>query len=176
MNRLAITLLPGIIACLVACAGNAPDIPAIPTPPAQAIGQTEAMGEHPELGLRLILTPETTTVRTAGEELRVRLEVQNLSQATQSLQFRSGQTFDLALRDAMGHEMARWSDGRFFTQALQRITLRPGETLVNHLLLALPPQHTPLPTGTYQIIGELATTPPLATEPMTILYAPEVQP
>jgi hypothetical protein len=48
----------------------------------------------------------------------------------------SGQSFDVELSDASGQVLARWSDGRFFTQALRQGTLQGTLTLTQGMALA----------------------------------------
>ncbi len=44
------------------------------------------------------------------------------------IEFTSGQKFEVTVADPDGNEIYRYSDGRMFTQALETITLKPGES------------------------------------------------
>ncbi|MCB2155596.1 hypothetical protein KQI84_11980 [bacterium] len=167
MNRLPLVMLLWIIGLLVACAGSPPPPPAImePTP---ILDQTEAIGESPELGVELLMELESTTIGSVGEELRVRLEARNVSDVPVTLHLNNGQTFDLIVSNARGEEVTRWSNGRIFTMALQALPLRPGESIVQNLLLPVPEQ-----PGIYRVVGTLMTAPMVRTEPLAFEYRPE---
>ena len=62
--------------------------------------------------------------------LQAAFVVTNTSGLSQTLHFTSGQTFQIDIRDGKGNIVRRWSDGRFFTQALVDIVLAPDETRV----------------------------------------------
>jgi len=57
-----------------------------------------------------------------------RIFLNNNTGAALRLVFRSGQTYDLTIRDADGKVLYRWSDGKAFTLALRGVDLPPGET------------------------------------------------
>ena len=46
-----------------------------------------------------------------------------------SLNFSSGQQFEVTITDEDGNEVYRYSDGKFFTLALVTRTINPGESL-----------------------------------------------
>ncbi len=56
------------------------------------------------------------------------LEVKNETTEAIDFVFTSGQSFDIVITERAGRELFRWSDGRFFTQAIRQITLAPGDT------------------------------------------------
>ena len=66
-------------------------------------------------------------VATFADSVRFALQVTNAGGAPVELEFPSGQTHDFVVSRA-GAELWRWSEGRMFTQALQQVTLAPGET------------------------------------------------
>ncbi len=66
------------------------------------------------------------------------------------LTFRSGKRADVVVRDRESQEEVwRWSDGRMFTQALERATLRPGEQIEQRF------EWTDPDPGTYIAVGTL---------------------
>ena len=67
------------------------------------------------------------SVQPAGDSVRLALQVTNASAEPLALQFRSGQTHDFVVRRG-AEELWRWSADMGFTQALQTVTLAPGET------------------------------------------------
>jgi hypothetical protein len=54
--------------------------------------------------------------------------VENAGDDPIDLQFSDAQETDLAITDADGDEVWRWSVGRMFAQMLQQKTMAPGET------------------------------------------------
>lgn len=62
-----------------------------------------------------------------GDEVRITLDVANAAGKQVELDFASGQTHDVAILDATGREVWRWSDGRLFTTAVQTKLLRADE-------------------------------------------------
>lgn len=77
--------------------------------------------------LRVELTLNKSTY-LAGEPVEARLVVRVEGDGAARLQFRSGQRFDLIIR-RQGILVWRWSHDKAFTQAVEEVTLRPGETL-----------------------------------------------
>jgi hypothetical protein len=67
-------------------------------------------------------------VQTQGDTVLFSLQLTNPSTAPVRFTFPSGQTYDFVVRGAGGGEVWRWSADRGFTQAVQSLTLRPGET------------------------------------------------
>lgn len=67
------------------------------------------------------------SVQPAGDSVRLALQVTNTTSAAVEVEFRSGQTHDFVVRRG-GEELWRWSADMGFTQALQTVTLAPGET------------------------------------------------
>ncbi len=64
-----------------------------------------------------------------SDEVRFDLAVTNDGEKKAELEFPSGQTHDIEVRDASGRTVWRWSEGRLFTQALQNKVLRTADTL-----------------------------------------------
>lgn len=77
--------------------------------------------------LRVELTLNKLTY-LAGEPVEVRVTVRPEGNAAVRVQFRSGQRFDLIIR-RQSVLVWRWSHDKAFTQILEEVTLRPGETL-----------------------------------------------
>jgi hypothetical protein len=97
------------------------------------------------------------------------LTVINTTEKLVPFSFKSGQTYDFAVFDAStGQEVWRWSRRMFFTQVLRQEALRPSRNWTfevswnhrdNELNVVAP--------GKYQVIGILATQPPMESEPVT---------
>jgi Intracellular proteinase inhibitor len=88
------------------------------------------------------------------------LAVDNPTEAPITVTFPSAQTYDIAvLLD--GTEVWRSSAGLAFAAALVERTFPPGVTLLGRERWAwLDTSGTPLPPGTYRVIGTLTTAPP----------------
>ena len=167
----SLLVLAGLL-LIAACAGTQEQVfesRALP-----ALTQSVAVGESPELGIRLVMEPETVIVSKSGGELRVRMEAINITEGPVSLEFRSGQTFDLAIRSLAGEELFNWSDDRMFTMALRRVELQPGESFVHNLLIEIPRGEDRLEPGTYQMVGELAAAPRMYTRALPFTFNPEM--
>lgn len=102
------------------------------------------------------LTPPVDPAR-AVPVLAARLTIRNTSALPLALQFHSGQQYDLAIRDSAGRQVFLWSEGKFFTQALTRLDLSPGEkTFLIEVPLADRSGRT-FPEGRYTVEGWLTT-------------------
>ena len=64
-----------------------------------------------------------------GDQVMFDLHVTNSSTKRIELRFRNGQTHDVAVFDAQGREVWRWSRGRMFTQAMQAKVIGASDTL-----------------------------------------------
>jgi len=104
--------------------------------------------EEPEL-LTGLYTDQREHLR--GEKITAHLRAYNISGREVNLNFSSGQKYDLyLLKD--DKEVWRWSEGKFFTMALVRKTLKPGGVLEYEVEL---PEG--LEEGEYLLWGELVT-------------------
>ena len=65
---------------------------------------------------------------TVGASVEVALNVANAADHRVELVFPDGRTHDVAILDAAGTEVWRWSDGRLFTSAIQTRLLGSGES------------------------------------------------
>lgn len=87
----------------------------------------------PAAGLELSLAVQDETgssVRrfASGAPVTLVLEVTNTGPDPLALEFASARSHDFAVLDARGREVWRWSRGRLFAQALERVELAPGES------------------------------------------------
>lgn len=80
------------------------------------------------------------------------LEVANASDRRLELSFPTGQTHDLAILDAAGREVWRWSTGRLFTSAVQVRLVGTGEA-VSYRERVKPS----LPAGSYTAVATLTS-------------------
>ena len=83
--------------------------------------------QHQGLSMRLDL-PGPIRGSDRPQQVNVALVLENTSQQSIELQFRSGQLYEIELFNARGQGLWTWSDGMMFTQALQEIRLAPGES------------------------------------------------
>ncbi|MCS6862423.1 MAG: BsuPI-related putative proteinase inhibitor, partial [Abditibacteriales bacterium] len=83
-----------------------------------------------KLRAKALMTAQITTDKrqyAPGESVRMTLTLMNAGKRPVTLHFRSGQIFDFIVKRGRV-EVWRWSQDKAFTQALQDITLAPGET------------------------------------------------
>ncbi len=95
-----------------------------------------------------------------GERIPVTLEVTNPAPDSHRLTFRTSQRFDLALEDAGGREVWRWSRGRYFLQVIGEEILKSGSDGLRFRT------EVPAPSarGRYLLRGWITSTgPPLTT-------------
>lgn len=93
----------------------------------------------------------------AGDPVSFELTVRNTGEGPVRIPFRSGQQYDFEVsRD--GRPVWRWSEGRFFTQALTSISLAPGEakTFTGRWNLQTAGGNAVSP-GTYEVRGFLTS-------------------
>lgn len=62
------------------------------------------------------------------EEVKFELTIKNNQELPLYFEFPSSQYYEITVTDASGHEVYRYSKGRFFLQALQTITIEHGQT------------------------------------------------
>src|SRR5262245_4084135 len=85
----------------------------------------------PAAGLELSLEVHDASGHAArrfasGAPVTLALEVTNRGGEPRALKFTSARGCDFAVFDAQGREIWRWSRGRLFAQALERVELAPG--------------------------------------------------
>lgn len=56
------------------------------------------------------------------------LTVQNHSDAAKKMAFRSGQKYEILVKDQSGEELYKYSKGKMFIQSLDQLVLKPGES------------------------------------------------
>lgn len=97
-----------------------------PTPPAPVTGVNQVSVVQD--GLRhTFMVNKVSYAR--GEPVRMSLTKTNVATSPVTITYRSSQRFDfIVTRDT--REIWRWSAGKFFTFAIERVTLPPGENLV----------------------------------------------
>jgi hypothetical protein len=66
---------------------------------------------------------------SVSEDVEFRLHVTNRSPKKLELTFPDGQTHDFYVLDTTGREVWRWSEGKLFTQSLQKKLLDAGSTV-----------------------------------------------
>jgi hypothetical protein len=133
-TRLILTLCAiGVLAIACGRPSNTPEATA--AAPAKAVANNSAL--------------VTIVDVDVSNDVRFAFHVRNNSKKKIELLFPNGQTHDLAVFDATGREVWRWSNGRMFTQALQTKLLGNGETLSYEERW-----ENPAP-GTYTVVGRL---------------------
>lgn len=98
------------------------------------------------------MTLNGTLDATVDGDVEFTFTVTNTGPNPVELSFRSGKRADVAVTDAGGEEVWRWSQGRMFTQAISTVELTPGETLDRSFTWSDPP------AGDYEAEGTLAAT------------------
>lgn len=92
----------------------------------------------------------TLTAETDGD-VTFSFRIVNDGTSAIDLTFRSGKRADVVVRDAETEaEVWRWSEGRAFTQALSRATIRPGEQIEQSFTWPDPPPGSYVATGTLE--------------------------
>src|SRR5687768_9608710 len=86
---------------------------------------------------------------SVGEEVQFNLHVTNGSAKRVELRFPNGKTHDVAVFDAQGREVWRWSTGRLFTQSMQSRILDATDTLT------FSESWRPKATGSYTAVASL---------------------
>ncbi len=110
--------------------------------------------DHERFRVEMATEKETYPV---GDSVSVRYRLTNLTDQAQTLQFRSGQEFDLVL-DGPGGKVWQWSDGKLFIQVLSDRELAPGESFEFKASLPLW-EGWAIPGETYLLTGFLAVSP-----------------
>lgn len=96
----------------------------------------------------------TLTAETDGD-VAFSFRIVNDGTSAIDLTFRSGKRADVVVRDTTGAEVWRWSEGRAFTQALARTTVRPGEQIEQSFSWTDPPPGSYVATGTLEADREV---------------------
>lgn len=94
-------------------------VAAAPTAPAEETRETECF--------RLTLSTDRTSY-APGTPVIMRLTKTNTCRHTETLTYFTGQRYEFEIRQD-NRLIWRWSEGRAFSPAVQRIRVRPGETL-----------------------------------------------
>ena len=118
--RLRLVLPPLLVAAALAFAYAVPPPSSHPSDATRAAARRLAAGGD---------TVEASLDVTVGQAVKFNLHVTNASPKRVELRFPSGQTHDVAVLDAQGREVWRWSRGRMFTQAIQNKILGASDTL-----------------------------------------------
>lgn len=122
-------------------------------------GETDA--DRPPADGGAAATPETVAAdelatsliaRVEGSAVHFSLNVTNASGEPVSLDFNSGQRFDVSVSDAAGASVWTWSADKSFIQALGTESIEPGETLTYEATWAEPA------AGAYSARGVITAT------------------
>lgn len=100
--------------------------------------------------------PADSLMLDEKDSAEVYLTLLNHSDETVTLDFRSGQTFDIYLHDDDGQLVSKWSHGKMFTQALHSMEIKPGQVeRFGDVLPLVDLEGKPLDIGSYQIKIEI---------------------
>jgi hypothetical protein len=105
-----------------------------------------------ELGLSVAFEPDPPE---AGKPVMWSLRVRNDGGEAVTLTFPSGKRGDVVLEDERQAEAYRWSDGRFFTEAVTRERLGPDQEVVYRL----EEPSLSVEAGDYDLVATLAAEP-----------------
>jgi hypothetical protein len=119
--------------------------------------------------LEVVMEADRSTY-APGEHIRLRLSVRNVSAQPVTLEFPTSQQFDFIVRSEAGAEIARWSQGRQFTQQGLRLTVEPNQrvTIGDAVWRQRDQNDRLVPPGRYYIIGVVTSRPQPA--PVTIVF------
>jgi hypothetical protein len=144
-------------------ASAAPALPQPPTPEKSARNLIENVTviteENPQLDV------QTVAVRD-GQKLT--MSVTNTSDKLLPFHFSSGQTYDFAVIDsATGQEIWRWSRTMFFTQVTRSEAIEAKKSWKFEVHWNRRDNDlNPVPAGTYQVVGIVATDRPIESDPV----------
>ena len=134
--------------------------------PASAPPPTEL--EH--LSLRLRVEPPQAR---AGEKVTMRLKVENEGSRPVTLTFPTGQRYDFVVMTLDQQVIWVWSHGKQFTQAVNTLTLSPGqEAEFEEEWDQTDNDGNPIRPGTYFVKGILSTQPPRETALQRLVILP----
>ncbi len=108
-----------------------------------------------------------------GNTITFTITLRNTSAQPQSLRFNSGQDFDLVARRADAQPNApeawRWASDKMFAMNIREVSLRPGEEQIYTATWDQSGANgQPLPRGSYSIASEIASSPRLPSNPISI--------
>ncbi|MFA0749632.1 MAG: hypothetical protein SLRJCFUN_000035 [Candidatus Fervidibacter sp.] len=121
------------------------------------------------LSLRLQVEPQVR----AGEEVTMRLKVENKGSQPISLTFPTGQRYDFVVTTPDHQIVWVWSHGKQFTQAVNTLTLPPGQEVeFEEEWRQTDNDGKAVRPGTYLVKGILQTQPPRETEWQSLVILP----
>ena len=88
-----------------------------------------------------------------GDTTAIQMTVANPFPQPVTLQFTSGQTYDLIIRDAKGNKVWQWSDGKVFTTGLTSRELKVAESYHVSARWTVPTGDAALAPGLYRVYG-----------------------
>jgi hypothetical protein len=121
-SSLAFVALAAAAALASGCAAGPPG----PTPPANK-QMSSAFQKVNGISVTLRSQP---AVATPGSSFALTLVVRNLSGKSVTYDLPTGQEYEFIAFAVGGDEVWRWSKGMFFTQAVEAVTLAPGDSKV----------------------------------------------
>jgi FlaG/FlaF family flagellin (archaellin) len=133
-----IVALAGVVTTAAACGSQ--DHPFTLATAAAATSAMSATHQRP-LATKL---ESSMDVSVNGEDVHFVMHVVNHTARKLEVTFPSGQTHDIAVVDAAGTEVWRWSSGQMFTQALRNQPLDPQASLSYSMHWKAPHAHGPL--------------------------------
>ncbi|MCM3595268.1 BsuPI-related putative proteinase inhibitor [Metabacillus idriensis] len=83
--------------------------------------------------------------------VQINMTVKNHTDKEKNFEFSSGQKYEIIITDPNGAEVYKYSKGRMFTQALQYLTLPPGESQTYQETWDMKSAGTELETGEYTV-------------------------
>ena len=89
---------------------------------------TEPGEDSMETGCFRLTLSADRTIYSPGTNVTMRLTKTNICRTTQTLTYLTSQRYEFEIRQD-NRLIWRWSDGRAFSQGVQRVRVRPGETL-----------------------------------------------
>lgn len=163
MQRVLALFLVGILA-VGACSDDPDDVPdARVDAPTSTAPSTTALADvpPPSPAVDVIEIDAEPPRRTPAGPVTWVIEFTNTSEEPVTITFPSGQPGEAVIVDSDDTVVHRWSDGRFFDQAVRELTLAPGQTE----RVELPDDLSAVEPGFYEVRLELAVVgPPEAFE------------
>ncbi|MRX52705.1 proteinase inhibitor [Bacillus idriensis] len=83
--------------------------------------------------------------------VQINMTVKNHTDEEKNFEFSSGQKYEIIITDPNGAEVYKYSKGRMFTQALQYLTLPPGESQTYQETWDMKSAGTELEAGEYTV-------------------------